>query len=824
MTQGNHQSVLLSRWAPRQAVAELSQRLSRFDAVLGVGFGCLEDEQEIWNGESGLIVFVDLDLEKEVERLKRFISTKRFGGYRVVTRPPRTTFAAYWEFLKKNGVEQPERFDCLPDPFWLDSSKIHRMVQRQTRRSPQAEPSDPATAVYGEIFVIEDDGTLVANPGSTKGKDGVDEVVDYQAIFVKFRQQFGDHYDFVYIHHDVASGLNGGGGVSPTLFNNITGINHYKGDSYNGRAGWNTTKLQSYQAVRSFQMRRMLHETAHRWLAYVNHREGGSTSTNLHQDLLATNPDQGLYHWGNWCDDENSCMDYDYFDWVDAPDGYQQDMLTAGEASVDEFRYFGLDLYLMGLMTPAEVAGFRYLENPQDPDANGIYSATLHPTVVNDVIAEHGARNPDAASSQRVFHQAYILLTRNLAEVGDLTTGLVQTFDRWRRDFEQRFREATLNRAFIDTRLLHGNFSSLYIRDNASDNGTSTTLGVTWDSPDIWVRQADDNSTEHQDTDRSHDNYLRARVWNSSAQPYEDVTVRFYIGNHAENLPGTDFEYPEDWRLDRFLGEDEITVPAGGSAIAKVTWRKEDIPPAIGWHPCLLVEVLPMEVTPEGLHRRTQNKKLAQKNITLVGSPGDPEDGQEFRFTIGRPRAKRRFHILVVERVIDVQGLEIALAPAAEGIELLPNISTVIRPKNGTIEPPNKLKVDPGKTPLQICKGNQLYIPKGCWFGYGSGQGECWTTIRFATDTIFEIGGSLREIQSELTRRWVDSTKYHVLPAWYRTAVRIPALTDQTFQVVRANLRLVSTTPVGIEAARLRFMEYDPDGLLIGGVDYEMKL
>ncbi len=151
------------------------------------------------------------------------------------------------------------------------------MVARRVKKSTDAAPSDPATAVFGEIFVIEDDGTLVSDP------DTASEIVDHQSIFVKFRQQFGDHYDFAYVHHDTASGLTGGGGISPTIFNDISGINHYKGDSFNARAGWNTTKLQSYQAIRSFQMRRMLHETAHRWLAYANHLEGGLSSKNLHQ-------------------------------------------------------------------------------------------------------------------------------------------------------------------------------------------------------------------------------------------------------------------------------------------------------------------------------------------------------------------------------------------------------------------------------------------------------------------------------------------------------------------------------------------------------------
>ena len=802
-------------WVPQEAVAELGKRLETFEAVLGVGFGELENEAGLRTGEAGLIVFVDEGLDREVIEVRKLVAG-RVGGYRTLVRSPRTSFQAYRAYLEKNGVRNPERFDCLPDPFWLDASKIHRLVVRRTKRPAGRAPADPATAVFGEIFVIEDDGTLVANPGTAT------EQVNYQAIFVRFRQQFGDHYDFAYIHHDTASGLNAGGGVSPTLFNDVAGINHYRGNSYDNRTGWNTTKLQSYQAVRSFQMRRMLHETAHRWLAFANHQEGGAPSTNLHQDLVVTDPAQAIFHWGNWCDDENSCMDYDYFDWRDVAGGYQQAALTAGAAAVDQFRYFGLDLYLMGLLAPADTAPLRYLENAQDPDADGVYAATAHAVTVADIVTAHGARNPAAVNAQRVFHQAYILLTRNLAGVGDLGNGLVQTFDGWRRDFEQRFQEAVGSRAVIDTRLLHGNFSNLYIRDNIADNGTGVTTGVTWDSPDIWVRQADDNGLAHQDTDRSHDNYLHARVWNSSASDYPDVTVRFYLGNHAENLPGTDFEYPEDWRHDRLLGEATVTVPAGGSAVAKIVWPKATIPPATGWHPCLLVAVFPMEVLPATLHRRTQNKKLAQKNITIVGDPGDPEDGREFRFTIGRPSRWRDFHVLVVERVNDLPGLEVAVAPEAGAVELMPELSDVVAPAGGEGLPPSeRLHPAPGTARAGERAGGRLYVPPGTWFAYAGGVDACWTTVQFVSAATLEIGAGLRGLPGATGRRTMEGIEYHVLPPWFRTAIRIPPARERAFQVVRARIRVAGpAAPLAELGARVRFLEYDPRGVLVGGVDY----
>src|SRR5205814_1387882 len=42
-----------------------------------------------------------------------------------------------------------------------------------------------------------------------------------------------------------------------------------------------------------------------------------------------------------------------------------------------------------------------------------------------------------------------------------------------------------------------------------------------------------------------------------------------------------------------------------------------------GWHPCLLAEVIPMALTPTGLHHVWENPKLAQRNVTII----DPAQG-----------------------------------------------------------------------------------------------------------------------------------------------------------------------------------------------------
>ena len=100
--------------------------------------------------------------------------------------------------------------------------------------------------------------------------------------------------------------------------------------------------------------------------------------------------------------------------------------------------------------------------------------------------------------------------------------------------------------------------------------------------------------------------------------------MNFYLANFEALVPGTEFFYPVNWAPAGLLGSATIAaVPAksggvDGEAITNIKWPASQIPPAAGWHPCLLTEVLPMEVTPTGLHHVWENKKLAQRNITIL--------------------------------------------------------------------------------------------------------------------------------------------------------------------------------------------------------------
>ena len=73
-----------------------------------------------------------------------------------------------------------------------------------------------------------------------------------------------------------------------------------------------------------------------------------------------------------------------------------------------------LELYLMGLATPAEVPDFFLLRNlaAAGKDANGhpIFKADRTKITVNDVIAAEGLRTPTPDKSQRKFNTGLVLI------------------------------------------------------------------------------------------------------------------------------------------------------------------------------------------------------------------------------------------------------------------------------------------------------------------------------------------------------------------------------------------------------------------------------
>lgn len=819
-----------------EAYLEHREELLEFDNVIGVGYGQRESNGKLTE-DLAVIVFVEEKMPNEELREHQQIP-RYVDDVRVDVRTPRFTDEEYRDFLEANGIEYREA-ECNLDHFFLDDGKVHEMVQRRVREQQEeefwegeeeddgdvgpfdvGEPGDLTTQVFGEIFVIEDDGSLVS-----------DGAVDHIAVYDAFRTEFGDDYDFVFFHYDTASGVPGQGNSSPTVYNQIAGINHYRGDSYDKRSDWSSSKIQSYQKITGLsQVRRMLHETAHRWSAYVYHQEDGSRSENLHTDFSVSS--QARFHWGTWFDDHTSCMDYDYFDWLDSgtsPGEFTKDDLSAGPPGTDEFDYHPLDLYLMGLMSPSEVGTFRYIKDPSDPDSDGNFSGTETSLTVSDIVNEEGARNPAYPNTQRVFHQAYILITNDIGNVGSLTdTGTVLgNLERYRVGFLDAFREDTNSRAVVDGSLLHDNYESLYVRDNPGDTGASSSSGPFWNSPDIWIRNTDDGGTAHQDTIRGQDNFVNVRVRNSSGTDYNDVNVRVY----RANFTGTEFFYPDDWHPDQLIGEAVLSVPAGGDEVATVRWDEEFIPDET-WHPCLLVEVIPMEVEPEGRHHVWDNRKLAQKNINIIDAPGDELVDLEFVF--GNPgRLADEFAILTLSRTVDIPGLTMyldshgvdldaesdpELSPGSEYLTVPTEPRTQVGPDVSLGTPTRPVPTKPGEG-LSVTFPDKTTVLVGC----GGCDGDEEMAVTFCPESKISVRSVER---SRLGRGILDRVTLRG-----RSVFRLP--NDQTVSVavpigevgpVTMDL-LIDTSEVEPEAADglVQVLQSDQEGSVVGGFDVVVK-
>lgn len=211
--------------------------------------------------------------------------------------------------------------------------------------------------------------------------------------------------------------------------------------------------------------------------------------------------------------------------------------------------------------------------------------------------------------------------------------------------------------------------SDVYVRDNPADTGAVPSSGSFWNSPDIWVRNAADGGTTHQNTIRGQDNFIYVRVSNRGLAEAREVKVRVCITNFA----GTEFSYPNDWIPKNpsgggtltttgtyLVGQVQIPVlAAGASQIVTTKWIASLIPKALNWHPCLLVEVSPNDGPLIPGKNVWQNNNLAQKNITIVNA--HKGEFLEFPFVVGSKFDVIKGGEIVVKRVLASSGVGVFL-------------------------------------------------------------------------------------------------------------------------------------------------------------------
>lgn len=287
---------------------------------------------------------------------------------------------------------------------------------------------------FGDVCVIEDDGTLVK---TINGQ----QVVDFVRAYKLFRTTHPDIYDFVTFFTDSAHGMPPQGGSSwyRFVFNDTKGIGF--NPNWNLRPSYGSDVLQGILFLNQghFPIWRyvMLQEQAHRWAAFARYRDTAS-GPNQNDHLL-----NGWGHWALYFDEDKSPMSYDPYDWVAQNGDFRRVALQSEERT-----YCNLDLYLMGLLGPLEVGDFYLLSNVS-PISGNLYSANKKTLTTQNIIWAEGNRVPSVATSQKLIKTGFVVITGEMQKVHDL----VDQVDSLRLRFEEDFREATKNLARVDTTL-----------------------------------------------------------------------------------------------------------------------------------------------------------------------------------------------------------------------------------------------------------------------------------------------------------------------------------------------------------------------------------
>jgi hypothetical protein len=175
-------------------------------------------------------------------------------------------------------------------------------------------------------------------------------------------------------------------------------------------------------------------EVGHRWLAFLDFRD----RTGARSDQLLGR-DQA--HWSFFFDSDASVMEGN-----DIEDLGGGSFRTADAVK----RYSLLDQYAMGLVGEGSVPPFFYVESPSNmsvtrtsesgPQIGVTFNGTRREVLIQDIVAIHGARIPNAANAAKEHRQAFIYIT---SAGKSAESGQIEKLDNIRRQWEQFFLSAT---------------------------------------------------------------------------------------------------------------------------------------------------------------------------------------------------------------------------------------------------------------------------------------------------------------------------------------------------------------------------------------------
>ncbi len=189
----------------------------------------------------------------------------------------------------------------------------------------------------------------------------------------------------------------------------------------------------------------------------------------------------------------------------------------------------------------------------------------------------------------------------------------------------------------------------IWLRDEVGHTGADAWGGRFWDSPDLWVRRADDGGTDHQNPMAGQDNWLHARVRNlATGGPARHFAVVFNVKSYA----GTEFLYPADF-LPGVAAVVGFELAPGQSRVVKARWPAALVPSA-GTHACLLASAIARSDHPSSGTHVFEHANLAQKNLTIADLPSGNWLAIPFVFA-NTGDARRRFSLELRRRKGEIE-------------------------------------------------------------------------------------------------------------------------------------------------------------------------
>ncbi len=304
-----------------------------------------------------------------------------------------------------------------------------------------------------DLSTVASGAMIPGGSGAVGERFATTQDLDIVGLTKKFYQTHGDDFDQIVIFTNTKTTRRGTFAFEFTVANEVTGIGQ---DIYDSSRDFGSRgRLRSVVNMDNLSrfpedprqrflgenntLSLLAQEVGHRWLAFLEFRDGTANS----KELLGRDE----AHWSFFFDADASHMEGN--DIEDMGNGVFR---TVGAVS----RYSALDQYAMGLRAEADVPPMFVVtrvtsgQNAEDAPKVGVeIRGTRKDVGIADIVAANGARRPDAASAQKSFRQAFIYLVAQPRESSDDLNKL----ERLRAAWETFFSDSTDGRGTIVSRL-----------------------------------------------------------------------------------------------------------------------------------------------------------------------------------------------------------------------------------------------------------------------------------------------------------------------------------------------------------------------------------